>query len=559
MPQAESSDWKPAVIRPYQRGSALYCLFVAAAIGVLAHFALLRGHNLTQIAPFLAHLVLNGFLLGVVAASHSPETSWLLHSRAIRLSSFFLTYGLGIVGLFLAGRAAFDLTSSNAPALLLIVPGISGLLPVFTAPEEKYVGPEVLNEVPRVPLGPLLTAFSGSVVRQTIGWTLVLAGSFLLFEWYFVLRQILWSGAHYELVSLAENNLRGALQAWPALIPLSLVGLVVELPAWGPLLREGIRERLGLVSLSSDQRAVVRERLQRLWDYANAPEQEGGSIAGLLLPLVPAIILIGLAFLLITKSESLADWLFPPSSTQPTSPWSLVVRDSSPMIWPILLLFPVAWSLYRLGTDHWPRALQQALVSDLQRGPALNPSKVRALRRDISLEVRRGKPDSTVSPREYLLRRRRRSSRRLHTVSVVALLLALLISWRCLASYTLAYEGGFDSVDFLTGRHFSYSYSDVASVRPECFLGRNKDVAYQIAFRDGRHADLLFAKDLPAHLPSLKLVDQELRRSQTVFHPLADSPTGVQKARECVRTLGSEYGDSQGFAQIMHVDTLTSL
>jgi hypothetical protein len=547
--EAASDHWTPAQIRPYQRAGALFCLLAAASVGALAKDGLLPGHDLAQIVPFVIQLIVNGLALWIVAGP-GVASGWRLYE--MRLGSFLFAYGLGIMGLVLAVDAAFDLTRSNAPALLLIVPGIAGLLPIFIGAEERYAGAEVLNEIPRLPLGPLLAGFGGSVVKQTIGWVLLIAGLYLLYEWVFVLKHVLWSGTSFDLIRLAENNFRDALLVWPVIAGFAFIGVIVAVSTWGPLLRgafEGLKERLGFSGLTPDQRAIVQERLQRLWDYANAPEQENASIAVLFLPLVPTIALIALGVWLMANSESISVWLFPPPAA---AGWSLVVRDSGAMLWPAALLCLVGWSVYRFCTDHWPRALHYAIVSDLQKGPALEPSKVRALRRAISREVRRG--EGMVSPQDYLLARRRKLSRRVHIVATVALLPALLIGWRGLANYTRVTEAGFDGVDFFTGRHFAYGYGDVVSVQPQCFLERNNKIAYEVTFRDGRDSDLLVEKDLPASLPALKRIDQRLRRTHAVFEPLAGNAHGLQNAHECVRTLGNQYADGKGFAQIMHAE-----
>jgi hypothetical protein len=165
-----------------------------------------------------------------------------------------------------------------------------------------------------------------------------------------------------------------------------------------------------------------------------------------------------------------------------------------------------------------------------------------------------GRDRAPFDPRGYLLERRRRSSRRLYLASAAALLLALLAGWRAVSTFTRVTDAGFEDVAFFTGQHIFYRYDDVVSVRPECFLGNHGHVSYQVEFRDGRSADLLFEKDLPQNLPALKRIDARLRRSRAAFEPLAEAPIGLRNARECTETLGKKYGDQLGFAQIMHVD-----
>ncbi|MBV9991211.1 MAG: hypothetical protein JOZ72_07940 [Alphaproteobacteria bacterium] len=538
-------------IRPYQRGGALYCLIAAVAIGASARAGLLPGHDLAQIAPLSGHLVVNGLSLWFAAGAVTGPGQ---RSAMMRVGVFLSSYALGIVGLILAVSAVFDLTMLDAPALLLVVPGLAGLLPILAGGEERHVGAEALDELPRIPFGPLLAGFAGSVVRQTIVWIVLFAAFFLLVEWYFVLKHVLWQGARYDLFSVARNNIAAALDAWPVVVPLFFIGIVTASSGWGPLLRpavEGFKERLGFASLTPHQRAIVQARLYRLWSYANAPEQEGGSIAALFLPLVPAFAFVGLALWFLWESQAVAEWLFPATGPRSPGAWSLLVRNHKALIWPTMLIVPAAWSLYRLGTDLWPQALKQALVVDLQKGPGFDMGQIRALRRAIARDTRQSRDESAFAPPGYLLEQRLRRSRWLYAASIVALLVAVLVTWRSLAGYTLITDAGFEDVGFLTGRHF-YRYDEVVSVQPTCFLLRNDDVGYQVEFRDGRSADLLEESDLPGALAPLVRIDERLRHSRAAFRPLADNPLGLESARDCARTLGAKYGDGPGFARIMH-------
>ena len=196
------------------------------------------------------------------------------------------------------------------------------------------------------------------------------------------------------------------------------------------------------------------------------------------------------------SSDAVAAWLFPPMIPKTGNGWNLVVRDGGEMIWPLLLIWPAAWSLYRLVIDFWPRALNQTLLFDLQSGPTLDTTKIRTLRRALERDVRSGKMEKQFDPRAYLLSRRRRVNRILYPLSIVTFVAAVLLAWRALATCTVATDAGIDDVGFLTGRHFLYHYVDVKSVRPECFLNHT-DIKYQVEFRDGRHVDLLYPKDLP--------------------------------------------------------------
>lgn len=262
--------------RPYEFAAAAYCLVVAGVVGALAGAGRLPGHDLVQIAPFIAQLIVTGIAVGF-AAQVSGSHSWLGGSTLLRGGSYLFAYGLGMLGLILAGHAAFGLTKFNAPALLLVVPGLAVVLPAFLTDEPQYSGAEVLNEPPQIPLRIIFGGFGASVVRQSIGWTMVIAGFLVAVQWYMALKDVLWNNTRYDVIGLANSDLAFAEQAWPAIFPFLFVGVVFAFSSWSPLLRqawERIKEGFGFAGLSPQQRAVVQERLRVLWAYANAPENK---------------------------------------------------------------------------------------------------------------------------------------------------------------------------------------------------------------------------------------------------------------------------------------------
>ena len=470
-------------IRLLYRAATLYCFIAAAVVAGFAQYRLLPGHDLDQIAPLIAQLLLNGIALAAMA--------WLKHSDSSLSRSMTATYaivffpiGLGWVGLVLAGQAIFGLTTTNAPALLLIVPGLMPFLPLFTAgSEERSPGDEVLADLPGVPSTTIARLFVQTILLQAFLYATLFGVLIAGFQWYAILKRVLWTSARFDFYAFLRFIL-GQADDFVIILYLSVclfIGIVMALEQWGPYLRQSfrrLRERLGAAPLTEQQRETIQSKLYALWEYANAPEQEPKSIAVILVPLLSAFAFAGLAFWLVVDSTPWTSWLFPDPPLQPNETWRLFVRDSSWFIGPMFLSGPVAWAVYRLSIDLWPRAFRDALVSDLRRSPELNLSKIRALRNFLTRDVRLGviSADASFDPRTYLAARRLRFSRRFYVMGLISVVVAVLILWRGMASYTLVTEHGFDEVGFFTGAHSHYAFADVVTVRLQCFWSEKRVV-----------------------------------------------------------------------------------
>jgi hypothetical protein len=544
------------------RIATLYCFVAAAIVAGFAQYDLLPGHDLAQIVPLIVQLLLSGTALAAMAWLRRSH-SFLSRSVSVRYATFLLEYGLGLIGLILAGETVFGLTSYNALALLLIVPGLAPFLPLFAVGgEERSPGAEVLAELPKVPSITIARLFLQTALSQGLLYAAFFGVLMLAFRWYAILKRVLWTTTRFDFSALAHSYVKQASDFWPVIVIYVclclFIGIVLAFAQWGPYVRQGLGrlwERLGATPLSEQQREFVQSKLQALWDYANAPEQEAKSIAAILVPVLPALAFAGLAFWLVVDSASWAERLF--SAPPFPAGWQLLVRDGSWTVGPTILSCLVAWAVYRLSIDLWPRAFQDALVSDLRRSSTLEPSKIRALRNSITRDMRRGVvgADTTFDPRTYLAARRRRFSRRFYVVGLISFVAAVLIAWRGMASYSVVTEQGIDDIGFLTGAHYHYAFGDVATVRLQCFWSdKSTDLTYETVFRDGRSDKLLFLKDLPGSLVPLERIDLKLRSIGTHFEPVADNPRGLQNARNCAKMFGKKYGDVAGFAQIMQLD-----
>ncbi len=288
----------------YFWAASIYCFAAVAAIAASAVLGRLPGHDLDQISPLLLHLALNGSIIAIFTWSRK-SVSLLANSITVQIGSLLLGFGIGLVDLDLAISAALALTPANAPALLLIAPGIAMLLPMLPT-FSRGPGPsaEVLEEPPRVPTSELAPVYAGVIAD----WILLIFTLSVAYElarpWYAVLKSVLWTATRYRFSDALHPDLLRNLEWRPAALLVAVFILLLVCYAVFMLARNQLRRRL-----SEGQRELVQSRLRALWEYANAPEQPSRSVATVLLPLIPWLVVFVASLALLGNIDKFVQWL----------------------------------------------------------------------------------------------------------------------------------------------------------------------------------------------------------------------------------------------------------
>lgn len=516
--------------------TSVYCFIAALALAVGAHFGRLPGHDLNQIVPVLIHLLFNGVSLAALAWPLRPSS---LISGLLRMGGLMFGLVFGLIGLALGVQALFGLTVLNAPALLLAVPGaalIAILLPGYIRIRRSYPSVKALEEIPP----PSLVSAVIISVGFSIYAVLLLGAVKLAPFWFTALKSVLWTKTRYGAVDFTQAII-ALTRHFPALVALGVSLLVTASVAW-TLLRQRLRK-----PLSKEQREVVRSRLRALWDYANAPDQKSRTVATWILPLILATGVYVMAIVLPAHVDEFVQGFAPPSKAVAAQSWYFFVRDEDVALL-IAFLFSLfagmalAFSIYRLCVDLWPRALQGELVSSLRQG-SFRRTSVDSYRRALEKEVWRGKT-SAFAPRAFLLNLRMRVSWRTYLATLSLVLVSAAVVWRCINSYTIATDSGLEVAPFLSIEEHHYRYVDVARVRIDCHR-----YSYEVEFRDGRSAELWGRS--PTSFESIARVDRHLRESGAKFVVVVDK-RGVPGVRQCVSSLAQYYGNADVLTRIMH-------
>jgi hypothetical protein len=542
-------------LQPYLWAAGIYCLVAVAGLAAFAYVGRLPDHDLNQIAPFLAHLTLNGIAIVFFAWSRQSDSP-VARSATLRVGDLLLLFSLGLVGLILAIQAAFELTVANAPALLLFVPATVPLLPflpMFSPRSADYPGAEMLDELPRLPMGETARLYAGFTIRMTLFFAALFIAIEIAPVWHGILRNVLWSGARYGVVEVVYAAFLVISHTPQAAFMIAGVFLLLVFSGVTALIGQA---REGRRAVSEEQREFVQSRLRSLWDYANSPGQPTLSTSVSLVAIIPFLLTYGFGFFLLVKSDVIAQWLAPASRFVTEAGWYMFVRNDRAAMFPLFLSSLVlGYSSYRLCIGVWPRALQGTLLYRLQRGRTFRLDDVNGLRRDLTKDVLRDDAHA-FDPRRFLLARYRRVSYRLYLASLVLLSLSAILVWRMLFSYVLVTDAGFTSVSFFTGQRTFHRYSDVDHVHLECSPPKKdsgSSISYQVGFKDGESAELLSYDRLSSSADGVGRVDERLRSSGTRFVLFVDKVLGVRGAQACVDRLADEYGHAAVLARIMHL------
>lgn len=515
---ADQPDDRIARWRGTRRVAAISCFIGATVVAVLAYKHALPGHSLSQIAPFLVHLGLCGVMIVMFAR-------WRRH---IVVPVFFFA----IFGIITVINALAQLTWQNAAALLLLLPSIV-LLELLDGSGGADVKP------PRATLRAAVYGF----LYLTVYYVLIVATVVAVFVWFDVVTDVIMKGVDVDLLHKVVVTVRYFAEHWWlaafALAGSALVALITVLASLA------YERALHIGPLTDEQNDLVQTRLQQLFDYVNAPEQEVSKAFPSFMTqfMAASALFFAVTFGLMEALDLAANRLFPAASVLDER--QLVIRDTAPIALALILLIATIWSLCRFWVDRTPNAFKKALVEELQDA---DKNQQRWLIRDLARTVR--DTTGTFDPGAFLRSRRRRKSRHVYSAGLAAFVLAGLVIWRVLASHTLATENGIEQVSFFTG-HVRHSYADVERVLPECRWQNRGDtkLRYWVFFRDSQYVGLLYNKDIPQMIGPLRHVDSHLRQTGARF-VLEDAAN----LRKCVRDVSERYGHRDAFAQIMHVE-----
>ncbi len=544
--------------------AAAYCFVVVVALAIMAQLHWLPGHDLHQFWPFLALLGLIG--AGLCGAAMLPEREFGTAFWA-GLELGYVLVLLTFMSLFLAADALAHLTASNAPALLLIPPGLTFFVAaVFSSVsfrgDKKKDAPQPETKTRTEP-GPVsarsavwraAAATVSYASYMIVSSALVFGEMYVAVVWGFGVRAVL-GGAHFDALRSAAAWLHFIAQP-PILIVLAAFAAFLVLgslaattvPMW-----TSVFTHIRLSSATDAQKELVQTRFRALVDYANVQRRVVASSLATNIALWLALFLvIAAAFWVGLNNDALAVWLYPPHLHG--AGWYLDERKSNGATVPLVFAsFLVAASVVRLVNDLWPSLFEGVLIFPLRRGTA-DAGHVRSLFRALLRDVRKGtsSPD-TFDARGYLRARRLRRSYALYAVTGLALVLAGLVGWRGFATYTLIDNQGFEDIQFFTGEHIFYRYQDAMKVLLMCDWKEN-NMSYDILFRDQEFSILLNWESYRKKTPALVRVDENLRRAGVKFGPVVSAQPKQLSGPECVRALGRQNGVEADAVRIMHAD-----
>lgn len=513
---------------------------------------------------FAIHCIANGVILFAV---------WYLHQdRSVeagydipRLIAVMVAYGLGVVDLFLAGAALFNLSYATAQLIPLVIPGALGWHCLSLSDyAKKAVADDVQDEVALADpaAGPDEDKLSWAAAARASGFAglfyffyllafmggIALGACWYYIVWYSVSEDIAFDP--WRIVSLLASAV-GSQGTYILAICGMLTALVVVMGI-GSFVWSRFKKRLPRSPLPPGEQTEIEQRLRAIWAYTNRPERKAmgwptWSVGSLIFGTA-----IAAGFLLLIYNDSIALWILR-IHHEPKTVWSIFSASIGSFFFGLLGLVFWAWSLWLFIMNRWPGVPEALATGSLQRSNPNISIGVGEIRCALKKILRRG----DVGPfdaREFLLKRWRRFTRGVYIFTLVVTPVCLWGTWASLNTYTLISPAGIEDHDAFFGGTVVHPYEDVRKVEIRCTVNRKGDTqfSWQAIFADHTSLNLFREVDIERSFAALVKVDAILRGYGVTFE-VTDPDTGRSTVEdECLEKLSDGVPDRSAFLRFMH-------